>query len=772
MDKANTKRVFILFLTAIGVSLLIAGCGKSSGDDTTTAAAAAGTLSVDAGADQLNVGYGASVTLTATVTGGGATYLWSQTDGELVELSGVDLAQASITFNTLPLAAHKPNIPDEFAMLGISAEEAGRYTFEVEVTSRGQTATDTVVIRCTSATTSLKNVPVGAPAYMNAGVQGSYVWTVVSAPAGSAITTASIVGAATQTPFFVPDISGQYVINEAVRGSITIIAGEWVGVGTITGAAAVPPTCGACHRIPQWAPDDRCLVPDLLDPLCFIPDMVTPWEGTGHATVFADKIDTLPYYKAGCIECHTVGFDQVLTADNNGFDDVADSLGWEFPGAGMAGTWQGIIDIYPTLAEKSNIQCENCHGPGSNHYGDPTMIETSLRVEVCAACHDDPGYHMKPNEWYNAGHAKLNNYPAGRTSCSRCHEGNGFVDFSRWLNAGNTPDTYSGISAPAADRVPQTCATCHDPHDNTNSHQLRLEGDAYLPNGTTFDAGLAAVCFTCHNSRRNITDYNGDTISDSTDIDAAKADSLEPHNSTQAEMFAVQNFMDVNLLGITYTYSPSYHVTDSFLAPGSAKKAYCVVCHMADDPTGNSLVGGHTFNLHDEASGEENIEACQQCHGPNLTTYDRKARADYDGDGLVEGIQTEVEGLSEEVEARLLQEVCTLKGWTCAAPVLTGGSLSSVPGCSGRGIFFYDDDDPANGSYDSATESDEATCAADAAVTPGIFAAAYNYFLVEADKSEGVHNTALTVQLLQSGWLAITGNEYCADHPAGTCTKR
>ena len=45
------------------------------------------------------------------------------------------------------------------------------------------------------------------------------------------------------------------------------------------------------------------------------------------------------------------------------------------------------------------------------------------------------------------------------------------------------------------------------------------------------------------------------------------------------------------------------------------------------------------------------VGACIQCHGP-ITSFDL-ARADYDGDGVVEGIQSEVEGLLNELALML-----------------------------------------------------------------------------------------------------------------------
>ena len=46
----------------------------------------------------------------------------------------------------------------------------------------------------------------------------------------------------------------------------------------------------------------------------------------------------------------------------------------------------------------------------------------------------------------------------------------------------------------------------------------------------------------------------------------------------------------------------------------------------------------------EEVESFDNLSACAPCHA-GLTDFNRMSRADYDGDGVVEGVQTEVRGL-------------------------------------------------------------------------------------------------------------------------------
>jgi hypothetical protein len=89
----------------------------------------------------------------------------------------------------------------------------------------------------------------------------------------------------------------------------------------------------------------------------------------------------------------------------------------------------------------------------------------------------------------------------------------------------------------------------------------------------------------------------------------------------------------------------------------------CIGCHMAatpgNDDDGNPLpgrdeVGEHTFAM-TSPEGIENLEACITCHA-DVETFDFAASDDYDGDGAVEGVEEEVAGLRELVEAAIVEK--------------------------------------------------------------------------------------------------------------------
>jgi hypothetical protein len=65
-------------------------------------------------------------------------------------------------------------------------------------------------------------------------------------------------------------------------------------------------------------------------------------------------------------------------------------------------------------------------------------------------------------------------------------------------------------------------------------------------------------------------------------------------------------------------------------------------------------VGGHTFKPAAEVDGTkvELVRECQTCHGASVTSFNF-ALLDYDNDGAVEGVQTEVQHLLDQLALML-----------------------------------------------------------------------------------------------------------------------
>jgi len=480
-----------------------------------------------------------------------------------------------------------------------------------------------------------------------------------------------------------PDVEGQYTVTVTIQTASsgttnvtqTITAGTYLGINK----------CALCHSGGIGAPDK-----------------VTSWSKTPHATMFTEGINGIKsdHYSKNCISCHTVGYDTNTNAVNGGFDDVAALLGWTFPAVLTNSNWAAVP---AKLQNVANIQCENCHGAGSQHayaLGDTNLISVNFGAGDCAQCHDSKPNHVKNAEWNNSRHAIVTRTPSGpsRVNCVRCHTAPGFAGF---INHDTTTNTvYEAI----------TCQACHDPHDASNPHQLRAGYDNTLPDGTTVtNAGSGGFCMNCHRSR------NGEANANVANYQQGKptwinGSSFGPHDNPAGDML-----MGVN--AITYgkdipSSAHRYAVTNT-----------CVGCHMqpvaSTDPA-FTKAGGHTFRMSYDvvAGGVTNtvdmVGVCAQCHG-QIASFDMP-RGDYNGDGIIEGVQTEVQHLLDQLSALLPN----------ANGVVDGKVKTSL-----------------------SVKTNWATAHLNGA---------YNWQFVSYDRSKGVHNAPYAVGLLKASIADLTGD--------------
>ena len=60
---------------------------------------------------------------------------------------------------------------------------------------------------------------------------------------------------------------------------------------------------------------------------------------------------------------------------------MAAKVGWTFPTNIAAGNWSMVPAALKAVA---NIQCENCHGPGSTHRGKEGTVAVEYTTGTCA----------------------------------------------------------------------------------------------------------------------------------------------------------------------------------------------------------------------------------------------------------------------------------------------------------------------------------------------------------------------------------------------------
>jgi hypothetical protein len=201
---------------------------------------------------------------------------------------------------------------------------------------------------------------------------------------------------------------------------------------------------------------------------------------------------------------------------------------------------------------------------------------------------------------------------------------------------------------------------------------------------------------SCHQARQNAQTYVDST---------AGSAHFGPHEGPQADMLEGAN---------GYTYGR--------IIPSSAHafvaKDTCVGCHMQATATTDTAflhAGGHTFKMGFTPDGSstpvELVGACQGCHGPEVTTFNF-ALMDYNDDGKIEGVQTEVQHLLDQLSAML----------------------------------------PPVGQAKTALTIDNTW-------TKPQLRAAYNWQFVNNDGSKGIHNTAYAVGLLKASIDDLNGQK-------------
>ena len=506
-----------------------------------------------------------------------------------------------------------------------------------------------------------------------------------------------------------PDMAGLYTVTVTIATATVTIGTNLVpgvttntSVGLNVGHYAGVFTCELCHSGSALAPN-----------------MYDSWTNTLHAMIFTEGINgTLSsHYNVSCIKCHTVGYDTNASAlDNGGFYGVQVSNHWTFP-AVLAST--NFASMPFALQNLANIQCENCHGPGFEHFqsgGNSNYIDVPYTVGTCEQCHDSPPTEAYGAQWYASDHAGGFSTAAtipsgtGHDQCVQCHTSYGFI--TRIQNSTNTAvtsfpptnTTYAAIG----------CQTCHEPHGQTlptnDNHLIRVMASATFGDGTVItNGGEGNLCMNCHHSR------NGSAVTNVANYALnlptwAGTVSFGTHDGPQGDMLE-----GVNAITYGQVFPSSAHryaVTNA-----------CVGCHMqtlASSDPGFLLAGGHTFEMsytvvtNGVTNKIDKVAVCNQCHG-QITTFNFPVE-DYANTGVIQGVQTEVQ-------------------------ILLSNLTTYLP--NSKGLLDY----LPKGNISPTTNWS----------VPQL-QAAYNWQFVVEDGSYGVHNAPFATALLKASIASLSGS--------------
>jgi hypothetical protein len=184
-------------------------------------------------------------------------------------------------------------------------------------------------------------------------------------------------------------------------------------------------------------------------------DYQNMWKQTKHSNAWAD-LQASGHASDACNKCHTTNGLTNGTGDSTGFFTVS---------ADAKKFYQ-------------DVQCEACHGPGAGHVSAPSESQPipiiaidTLHGNGCAACHYDT--HNPFTEQLAASkHGAAPDWEGSAGSCQvNCHTNWGamplFASRAVYVEKGAAPLTTTL-------KPGFTCALCHDPHDATNTAQLRF----------------------------------------------------------------------------------------------------------------------------------------------------------------------------------------------------------------------------------------------------------------------------------------------------------
>ncbi|HEX2787619.1 MAG TPA: T9SS type A sorting domain-containing protein [Ignavibacteria bacterium] len=519
-------------------------------------------------------------------------------------------------------------------------------------------------------------------------------WTLTQKPAGSSASISTITGLSWWAKFKA-DLTGTYEISVSMttttgtRDTITkIYASTYVGTGGFDNVAAQYPNCMSCHgSTPKFQ------------------DIFNRWKDSKHATTFKTNITSGPSsYGINQFKLHTLGYDHNIFAENNGFDDKARQLGWVWSSFSppKPANWDSLKNRFSQLVAFANVGCESCHGAGSEHVlggGDTMKIQKSVDEGNCGKCHDASASTPQFAQFKNSLHsdviwsssfAQNNNGTNNLDNCIRCHDGNGYVNYTKGVGT-NT----NGFTKAKQEMI--ACASCHDPHGNSNQFSLRnrpSNADT-LANGFHYtNVGNGIVCMDCHKSRKNSLTYVNTRVTSST---------WGPHHSGQTDVYQGQN-----AAMFAGPYQSTAH--KEFLVGA------CVRCHMAPtdtlNPANRNKVGDHSMSMHNPETNFDNLSGCQTCHF-GKTRFDQFiAPQDYDGNGLTEAWQKEIDGCLKNLRLQLPPVGVDSVAWQLVAADSNNVTL--------RKAYF-------------------------------------NYLLIYEDGSRGMHNPKFAVDVLLKSRNALVG---------------
>ncbi len=241
----------------------------------------------------------------------------------------------------------------------------------------------------------------------------------------------------------------------------------------------------------------------------------------------------------GCMGCHITGM--VVSQDSNGEWLAKSSYQYPVNDSRIAGNVSYFDLDGNGQADEMNNGCENCHGPGSEHNGNPAGIINPERDmtpgqinNLCGMCHSR-GKSL-PNHTFG--------YPYNDTDLTGLTpqgiiDGAGVADYYS-QGAGWWGDSVSDhksskqhhqqftdlyqSSKPTFEFHKISCIDCHDAHGSNNEHMIVEDREETGSDGNPItiatDADNNTLCLSCHATHGDFANISVDMVANITDPDS------------------------------------------------------------------------------------------------------------------------------------------------------------------------------------------------------------------------------------------------------------
>ncbi|MDH5541992.1 MAG: cytochrome c family protein [Nitrospinota bacterium] len=503
------------------------------------------------------------------------------------------------------------------------------------------------------------------------------------------------------------------------------------------------------------------------------------WKNTGHSRTLEQLMETPSKITGECLSCHTLGYN--TTAANNGFDDTAGTTD-----IATIADWDTLKTDNTAIAKQGGVQCENCHGPSPNQ--DAAMYSMSEKsnglniwrvsysADLCGNCHSEPN-GGRVQQWKRSRHAKYTNAVAAAVEnagnsgadaadCARCHTSQGYL---KWLKQNTNATTgaiatldnnilgVDGVTAATVTELtnygiteagahPQTCQTCHNPHDpgfktGLGTHNVKtriMDNSPILPAGySVSDFGYGALCVTCHNTAHGQHDDS-----------ATSNDFAAPHHGAQGDIYVGKNAFFVTT-GTTAAHANTTMFPDT-----------CAVCHMEMTGAPDDLKASATSTSTTASTNHKFVASKRICTSHHVHTANPY-------ENLVDDTKTKLTTLSSSLGSKVktaMGSASTITDYydstagTCTAatgtPVtLTAAVDAAVPVRVGE-KQGYKLTVGAN-TYCSKLEDIKVSGTAIYTADNDVVKAGWNYFLVgtanaDGEYYQGVHNPGFVRNVLDA----------------------